>query len=97
MTSIEIGVGLPVGVTSPEPSAVDGARFVEDLGFESLWMPEVLIGDGTPALDPVTTLAAAAAVTDRVGIGFSVLTAALRAMKPAGAKAGRPVGWPIGW
>lgn len=78
MTSIRIGVGLPVGVDRPAPTAMEGARFAEDLGFESVWMPEVLIGDGTPALDPVTTLAAAAAVTGRIGIGFSVLTAALR-------------------
>ncbi|HEY3684321.1 MAG TPA: LLM class flavin-dependent oxidoreductase [Streptosporangiaceae bacterium] len=78
MTSIKIGVGLPVGVAHPEPTAMDGARFAEDLGFESLWMPEVLIGDGTPALDPMLALAAAAAVTERVGIGTGVLTAALR-------------------
>jgi alkanesulfonate monooxygenase SsuD/methylene tetrahydromethanopterin reductase-like flavin-dependent oxidoreductase (luciferase family) len=78
MTSIKIGVGLPVGVEHPEPTAMDGARFAEDLGFESLWMPEVLIGDGTPALDPMLALTAAAAVTERVGLGFGVLTAALR-------------------
>lgn len=82
MTTIEIGTGL---LTTPDELAVAGvatvaesARFVEDLGFESVWTPDLLLGDGTPALEPALALAAAAAVTDRVRIGFSVLTVPLR-------------------
>lgn len=63
---------------SSTPAIADAARYSEDLGFESLWVPDLLIGDGTPTLDPALTLAAAAAVTEQVKIGFSVLAVPLR-------------------
>ncbi|MQA05790.1 MAG: LLM class flavin-dependent oxidoreductase [Streptosporangiales bacterium] len=75
MATIEIGTGAPA------PDVMDltyAARFVEELGFESVWMPDLVIGDGTPALEPALALAAAAAATERVRIGFSVLVVPLR-------------------
>lgn len=74
MTSIEIGTGLPTGT----PTVTEAAREIEELGFESLWVPDLLLGDGTPALEPALTLAAAAAVTEWVKVGFSVLVLPLR-------------------
>lgn len=75
MSDLKIGTGLPM---TPGLSLTAGARAVEELGLESVWMPDLIIGDGTPALEAALALAAAAAVTERVGIGFSVLTLPLR-------------------
>lgn len=75
MASIEIGTGLPPGAGVAVAGA---ARELESLGFESVWMPDLLLGDGTPALEPALVLAAAAAVTSRVKMGFSVLVLPLR-------------------
>lgn len=78
---IEIGITLP---TMPEPRAtrprdITGlARHVEALGLGSVWVPDVTLGDGTPALEAITTLAAAAAVTERVGVGFGTLVLPIR-------------------
>src|SRR5918999_142552 len=74
MASIEIGTGLPTGT----PTIAEAAREIEELGFESLWVPDLLLGDGTPALEAALTLAAAAAVTERVKLGFGVLVVPLR-------------------
>lgn len=77
MATIELGTGLPEpgpGI----PGVGEAARRIEELGFESLWVPDLVIGDGTPAPDAALTLAAAAAVTTRVRIGFSVLVVPLR-------------------
>lgn len=71
--NLKLGTGLPAGRPVP-----DAARFVEDLGFESAWAPDLIIGDGTPAPEAALTLAAAAAVTDRIGLGFGVLVVPLR-------------------
>lgn len=82
MPTIKVGTTLPMvlpgaGVAGVPP--VDrAARYLEQLGLESLWVPDLIIGDGTPALEAALTLAAAAAVTGRIGLGFSVLTLPLR-------------------
>ena len=71
-TSIKIGAVLPSmeELQAPgTPAVAEAARQIEELGFESLWVPDLIIGDGTPTLEAALTLAAAAAVTERVGIG----------------------------
>jgi alkanesulfonate monooxygenase SsuD/methylene tetrahydromethanopterin reductase-like flavin-dependent oxidoreductase (luciferase family) len=72
--AFKIGTGMP----ATDLSVAEAARYIEEVGFESMWVPDLVIGDGSPALDPTLLLAGAATVTDRVGIGFSVLTLALR-------------------
>lgn len=82
MTTIDIGTGLPTTADELAAAGVrtvaEAARHIEDLGFESLWVPDLLLGDGTPALEPALALAAAAAVTQRVRIGFGVLVVPVR-------------------
>jgi len=69
------------------------ATAVEDLGFDSLWLPEhthlpvredvppalvegVRLDDYKRCLDPLVSLATAAAVTTRIGLGTGILLAA---------------------
>ncbi|HWM04861.1 MAG TPA: LLM class flavin-dependent oxidoreductase [Actinophytocola sp.] len=80
MTTIEIGLGPP---TMPAPGAAPPnvarlVRHIEDLGFESVWVPDVQTGAGMPALEAVTTLAAAAGATSRVRLGFGTLALPVR-------------------
>jgi alkanesulfonate monooxygenase SsuD/methylene tetrahydromethanopterin reductase-like flavin-dependent oxidoreductase (luciferase family) len=79
--------GMKLGVVLPTMSPRDGApgdvaaaaRHAEELGFESVWVVDQLIaGTGVPLLDSVTSLAAAAAVTERVALGTGVLILPLR-------------------
>jgi alkanesulfonate monooxygenase SsuD/methylene tetrahydromethanopterin reductase-like flavin-dependent oxidoreductase (luciferase family) len=79
--------GMKLGVVLPTMSPRDGApgdvaaaaRHAEELGFESVWVVDQLIaGTGVPLLDSLTSLAAAAAVTERVGLGAGVLILPLR-------------------
>ena len=51
------------------------AQRAEALGFDTLWVSEI---SGAPTIDPLTVLAHAAAVTDRVRLGVSILVAGLR-------------------
>lgn len=82
MNTIKIGTGLPTVSNDPGVpetlSVTEAARQIEKRGFESLWIPDLIIGDGTPTLEAALTLSAAAAVTTRVKIGFSVLVVPLR-------------------
>ncbi|SFP87509.1 Flavin-dependent oxidoreductase, luciferase family (includes alkanesulfonate monooxygenase SsuD and methylene tetrahydromethanopterin reductase) [Amycolatopsis arida] len=76
--NVRIGVALP-SLDQPDPRAVvAGARHVERLGLESAWASDVIIGDGTPSLESVVVLAAAAGATSRVRLGFGVLVLPLR-------------------
>ena len=52
------------------------AERAEELGLDSVWVGDSLTSK--PRLDPLTTLAAVAARTERVGIGTAVLLGALR-------------------
>lgn len=55
------------------------ARHAEELGFESVWVVDQLIaGAGTPILDSTIALAAAAAATTRVRLGFGLMILPLR-------------------
>ena len=74
---LAIGVGLPTFGETQILERVGGlgaaARHVEKLGLDSVWIPDVVIGDGTPSLEATVAVAAAAAVTSRIRVGFSVL------------------------
>jgi alkanesulfonate monooxygenase SsuD/methylene tetrahydromethanopterin reductase-like flavin-dependent oxidoreductase (luciferase family) len=76
-----IGILLPtreqaIGGGLQARSLLDVAREAERLGFDSLWAGDSLIA--RPRLDPLVVLSAAAAVTDRIGIGTAAFTPALR-------------------
>lgn len=79
--TMEIGVILPTSTPDPEQPILGdvraSARFAEELGLDSLWSTDHLIASA-PMLDSSVTLATAAAVTDRIGIGYNVLLLALR-------------------
>ncbi|TDD16880.1 LLM class flavin-dependent oxidoreductase [Kribbella turkmenica] len=79
--TVEIGVILPT--SSPEPGrAILGdvrasARFAEEIGLDSVWSTDHLIASA-PMLDSSVVLATAAAVTERITVGFNVMLLALR-------------------
>ncbi|MET8651850.1 MULTISPECIES: LLM class flavin-dependent oxidoreductase [Nocardia] len=78
---MELGVILPTSTPDPaQPILGDvraSARLAEQVGLESVWSTDHLIASA-PMLDSTVTLATAAAVTDRIGIGFNVMLLALR-------------------
>ncbi|MER5771763.1 LLM class flavin-dependent oxidoreductase [Streptomyces sp. NPDC001985] len=81
MPAIEIGVSLPsYGDLAPGgfPGVVEGARHAEEAGLDSVSVCDFIMGNGVPALDAPLLLAAAAGVTERVGLRFSVLTLPVR-------------------
>jgi alkanesulfonate monooxygenase SsuD/methylene tetrahydromethanopterin reductase-like flavin-dependent oxidoreductase (luciferase family) len=65
---LRTGAGFPV---------VEAARLAESAGFDSVWIGDHLKCPA-PVLDATTCLGAAAAVTDRVTLGFSVMLLGLR-------------------
>lgn len=78
--TVRIGIHLPQFGRSLAPGGVQqAARAAEDLGFDDLYVSDHLVipkEQRYPApyiLDPLQTLAFAAAATERVGIGTSVL------------------------
>jgi alkanesulfonate monooxygenase SsuD/methylene tetrahydromethanopterin reductase-like flavin-dependent oxidoreductase (luciferase family) len=54
------------------------ARHLEALGYDAVSMADFIVGDGTPGFDATLVLAAAATVTDRIGLEFGVLSLPLR-------------------
>ncbi|WP_040795677.1 LLM class flavin-dependent oxidoreductase [Nocardia higoensis] len=78
---MDIGVILPTSTPDPaHPILGDvraSARFAEEAGLESVWSTDHLVASA-PMLDSTVTLATAAAVTDRIRIGYGVLLLALR-------------------
>lgn len=78
---MEIGVILPTSTPNPaEPILGDvraSARFAEEVGLDSIWSTDHLVASA-PMLDSTVVLTTAAAVTERVRIGFNVLLLALR-------------------
>ena len=75
---------IPCGIAIPqdllkEPADMARVReFVvraDQLAYDSLWMTEEVLG-GAPALDAISTLAYAAAATQRVRLGVAVLVLA---------------------
>jgi alkanesulfonate monooxygenase SsuD/methylene tetrahydromethanopterin reductase-like flavin-dependent oxidoreductase (luciferase family) len=79
--SIEIGVILPTSTPDPtRPILGDvraSARLAEELGLDSVWSTDHLVASG-PMLDSTVVLATAAAVTDRITVGFNVMLLSLR-------------------
>jgi alkanesulfonate monooxygenase SsuD/methylene tetrahydromethanopterin reductase-like flavin-dependent oxidoreductase (luciferase family) len=59
------------------PRVVEAARLAERLGFDAVWAGDHLACPA-PVLDAPQCLAAAAAATERVGLGLSVMLLALR-------------------
>jgi probable F420-dependent oxidoreductase len=81
------GFSLPGGRPVAFPSVAEWARRAEVLGFDSVWVSDHFFysferygGDPTPtaSLEPLTTLAALAAITERVRLGVLVLGAPFR-------------------
>src|SRR3989337_2398597 len=66
---IRIGVGAAGASSTPEALA-ELVTGLDELGFDSLWLSEVLTG---PVLDPVVGLAWAAAANPRVKLGTTML------------------------
>jgi len=63
--------------TGQVPDVLEGARRAEELGFDAGWVGDHLWGHA-PWLDASVALSAAAAVTDRLTLGFSVMLLGLR-------------------
>jgi probable F420-dependent oxidoreductase len=59
------------------PDVLEGARRAEELGFDAGWVGDHLWGHA-PWLDATVALSAAAAVTERLTLGFSVMLLGLR-------------------
>ncbi|WP_249011598.1 LLM class flavin-dependent oxidoreductase [Conexibacter sp. DBS9H8] len=80
MSSPRVGVLLPTFDAthrSLTPPVLEGARLIEAAGFDGAWVGDHLACP-SPLLDAVTCLGAAAAVTQRITLGFSVLLLGLR-------------------
>ena len=79
--TIKIGVILPTSTPDPaQPILGDvraSARLAEQAGLDSVWSTDHLVASA-PILDSTVVLATAAAVTDRITIGFGVMLLALR-------------------
>lgn len=81
MSALDIGIFLPsmspAGV--PPGDVVAAARQAEDVGLESVWVIDQLVaGTQMDFLDSSIVLAAAAAATERVKLGFGVMVLPLR-------------------
>ena len=63
--------------TGQVPDVLEGARRAEELGFDAGWVGDHLWGHA-PWLDATVALSAAAAVTERLTLGFSVMLVGLR-------------------
>ena len=71
MAAMKIRIGVGGGGTASSPEALgELVSGLDDLGFDSLWVSEVLTG---PVLDPVVALASAAAMTPRLKLGTTML------------------------
>jgi probable F420-dependent oxidoreductase len=72
----KIAVGMSLPHRSPDPLALTTigavARRAEELGFRDLWVTENTVDDGT-CVDPVVALTYAASITQRIGVGASVV------------------------
>src|SRR5215510_3792341 len=76
-----LGIALPAGgrraLAPTAHTLADGARAIEDAGFESAWAFDS-IGRGFLLPDPLTALTVAATVTRRIELGTGVLQVPLR-------------------
>jgi alkanesulfonate monooxygenase SsuD/methylene tetrahydromethanopterin reductase-like flavin-dependent oxidoreductase (luciferase family) len=79
--TIELGLILPTSTPDPSTPVLGdvraAARLAEQAGVESVWSTDHLIASA-PMLDSTVVLSTAAAVTERVKIGYGVMLLALR-------------------
>lgn len=79
--TVEIGVILPTSTPDPANPIIGdvraAARFAEEVGLDSVWSTDHLVASA-PMLDSTAVLATAAAVTERIRIGYNVLLLSLR-------------------
>lgn len=79
--SLEIGVILPTSTPDPERPILgdvrEAARYAESVGLDSVWSTDHLVASA-PLLDSSVVLATAAAVTERITVGYNVMLLALR-------------------
>jgi alkanesulfonate monooxygenase SsuD/methylene tetrahydromethanopterin reductase-like flavin-dependent oxidoreductase (luciferase family) len=77
---VDVGAALPEATAPDEalPGIAGLARLAERAGLDCLWAGDRLVAGQMSVLDSSLTLAAAAAVTDRIAIGFSVYVPSLR-------------------
>lgn len=73
---MRISTTLPLTRTGVPDLAM--ARHLEELGYDTVGMADFIVGDGTPSFDATLVLAGAAAVTQRIGLEFGVLSLPLR-------------------
>jgi probable F420-dependent oxidoreductase len=80
---VRLGIHLPQFGRAAGPDAIErAARLAEDLGYDDVWVSDHVAqpaSQGYPSpflFDPLLTLGWAAAATERVGLGTSVLVAA---------------------
>src|SRR6266568_3118728 len=66
---IRIGVGLGAGGASDSATFAGAVQSMERLGFDSLWLSEVLTG---AVVDPLAGLAFAAGVTSKLKLGTTM-------------------------
>lgn len=78
---LDIGVILPTSTPDPaQPILGDiraAARLAENFGLDSVWSTDHLVASA-PILESTVVLSTAAAVTDRIRVGYGVLLLALR-------------------
>jgi len=78
---VRLGAALPIFGLDGEPvgrgTFADGARLLERLGFDSVWVFDA-VGRGFILPDPLMALAVAATVTERVELGTGVLQLPIR-------------------
>jgi alkanesulfonate monooxygenase SsuD/methylene tetrahydromethanopterin reductase-like flavin-dependent oxidoreductase (luciferase family) len=51
---------------------------LEELGYDEIGVADFVVGDGTPSFDAMVVLAGAVMVTEKIGLGFGVLSLPLR-------------------
>src|SRR5439155_9537483 len=86
-TGLASGMGLEFGVilptSSPDPGRAilgdvrESARYAEEVGLDSVWSTDHLVASA-PILESSVVLATAAAVTERIIVGYNVMLLALR-------------------
>jgi probable F420-dependent oxidoreductase len=77
---IRIGVGLGAGGASDAATLADAVQHMERLGFDSLWLSEVLTG---AVVDPLAGLAFAAGVTRKLKLGTTMTVTARNPVRMA--------------
>jgi hypothetical protein len=79
--TVEIGVILPTSTPDRAHPILadvrDAAQLAEQLGLDSIWSTDHLTASA-PILESTAVLATAAAVTERISIGYGVMLLALR-------------------